>query len=912
MNENFLPSWRSVMTPHPDVTGGEYSQAEWAVNLASVVFEKKGRPEYTEPVEFFSRTYLTDGLKNLLAEILKRVTNGNGEPVIQLKTAFGGGKTHSLLALYHLFGGKVTAENSPVVREVLKAANIATLPKVHTAVFVGTWSNPLKSTLWGELAAQLAHSTGKPELYEMIRENDEQKTSPGVQLLQKIFDEAGACLILIDEIVAYGRKLSTGEINNGGTFGNLLSFIQELTEAAKSSPNTVVVASIPESEVEIGRDALSKQICEQVERYFGRMQFVWRTVSSEEGYEIVRRRLFSKCDEDKREQVCSAFYRMYVENKTDFPYGSYQTDYKAKLLSCYPIHPKLFDFFYEKWTNLENFQRTRGILRLMAKVIYNLWQRGDRSTMIMPCDMPLDAPDVHSEIANLLMGHWDTIVTSEIDGDNSKSRELERQNLRFDRLHAARKLSRSIFMATAPVSRDGVNQAVDENEIHLCTIQPKDIDNIAVYNDALSKLRTNLYYLYAKETKYWFGVTATLRKMVDDKREKYSDAEIFTEIENRLRKWQRGENFKAVYFCPKNPADVPDEPTARLIILSPKNFSDAAEVARKFLDERGTAHRECKNMLLFLAADAKKIDDLKTAVRDFKAWTDVLNEIDRINTDRAQLKDAENNRAAATKTFAAKISQTYCRLIYPVSDDTLNIQLPLKSAEISCANEDNISAAWKYFTQNELLLTALGGNELKRRLDNLKSDCVSVKQVWEYCTKYYYMPRLVDKNVLINAIRSGVKDKVFGLADDKNLSNLQFGEVNATVDDKKFLIKAEAAQKFIDAKKSPVEPEPEPEPEPEEIIRQPEPEIVDEQPEVKANPLPKNFSLNKQLDAYRYGKEVGNCMKKVASILMNLPNAQASIKLSVKISVPDGVSKDYQELVENACRECEVTDFRFD
>lgn len=531
---NGVKSWRDVMEPHPDVARGSYLQAEFAADLAQVV-RNEGSSEYTEPVTFFSRTYLTDGLKKLLVETMRRLTAGNGEPVIQLKTSFGGGKTHSLLALYHLFGGRINPAQSEAVREILAAADVAALPAVHTAVIVGTWENPLRATLWGQIAAQLARSTGKPELYEMIRQNDEQGISPGAELLKKIFDEAGACLILIDEIVAYGRKMRTGTIKTGGTFGNLMSFIQELTEAAKASRKSAVVVSIPESDAEIGGD-LGRRVLNQVEKFFGRVEFVWTPVSVVEGYEIVRRRLFKPCEDiSAREQTCAAFFDMYVNNANDFPYESRQSNYKDKMLACYPIHPKLFDYLYDKWTGLENFQKTRGVLRLMANVIHNLWSNNDESALIMPGNVPLAASEVRDELTKYLKGNWDAIVNSEVDGAKSKPQELDDENPRYGRLTAARKTARTIFMGTAPGSRQGDVRGVEENEIRLGTVQLQDLNEIATFNDALTKLKANLYYLYSQGSRLWFGVNPTLRKLVDDKRDQYSDDDIEYEIEERLK-----------------------------------------------------------------------------------------------------------------------------------------------------------------------------------------------------------------------------------------------------------------------------------------------------------------------------------------------------------------------------------------
>lgn len=308
----------------------------------------------------------------------------------------------------------------------------------------------MRSTLWGEIATQLSRSTGNPELYEMIRENDEKAVSLGVELLKKFFDKAGNCLILIDELVAYGRKLSLKKIKSGGTFGNLMSFIQELTEAAKASRNTAVVVSIPESDVEIIDDS-GRKVLEQIEKYIGRVESVWSPITTEEGYEIVRRRLFKPCrDEKARSEVCAVFFNMYVDNESDFPFESRKDDYREKLLSCYPIHPKLFDFLNDKWTGLEKFQKTRGVLRLMANVIHSLWANNDSSLMIMPGNIPINFSPVRDELSKLLGGNWDAIINAEVDGEHSKPYELDLQNPRFGRLTAARKIARTVFMGTAP------------------------------------------------------------------------------------------------------------------------------------------------------------------------------------------------------------------------------------------------------------------------------------------------------------------------------------------------------------------------------------------------------------------------------------------------------------------------------
>jgi predicted AAA+ superfamily ATPase len=181
-----------MMEPHPDVAQGKYKNAEFTANLVQVA-RGEGAYEYRDPVEFFARAFVTEGMIGLLEQALRRVCGKDGEPVIQLKTAFGGGKTHSMLALYHLLRGTSSIEKIPNIKPVLQRAGFSSLPRANVAVLVDTALDPAKSrrpatlpgvtinTLWGEMAAQIAESVGKPELYDIVKEADK-KVSPPVRL----------------------------------------------------------------------------------------------------------------------------------------------------------------------------------------------------------------------------------------------------------------------------------------------------------------------------------------------------------------------------------------------------------------------------------------------------------------------------------------------------------------------------------------------------------------------------------------------------------------------------------------------------------------------------------------------------------------------------------------------------------
>ena len=211
-----LKPWREVVTPHTDVASGRYQQSEFAADLWQVHLGE-GSDEYRKPQEFFRRTYLTESLKRLLVGGVQRLSGKGGDPVVQLQTNFGGGKTHSMLALYHLFSGANPSELAGV-DTVLADAGVKSVPAARRVVLVGTTLSPgnpgVKSdgtvvrTMWGELAWQLGHSAGgvkeAKKAFSRIKADDEKATNPG-KVLRELFKDYGPCLVLLDEWVAYAR-----------------------------------------------------------------------------------------------------------------------------------------------------------------------------------------------------------------------------------------------------------------------------------------------------------------------------------------------------------------------------------------------------------------------------------------------------------------------------------------------------------------------------------------------------------------------------------------------------------------------------------------------------------------------------------------------------------------------------------
>ncbi|MGH7601922.1 MAG: ATP-binding protein, partial [bacterium] len=445
--------WREIATPHPDVASGRYPVAEFAADLFQVITER-AEPEYANPKEFFRRTYLTEGLTHLLANAWLRLSGQGGDPVVELQTNFGGGKTHSMLSLYHLFGGKIAMRDVPgleqVVAEIkpapekLPVAKCAVLPCIKFPA-ASTWRKPDGSeihTLWGEIAWQL----GKAEGYKIVAEEDQHGVSPGSEKITQLFERFGPALVLIDEWVAYARQLIGKENLTAGTFEANMTFAQALTEGAKAARNALVVAAIPESDIEVGGES-GRIALERIRNVFGRLEAIWKPASAAESFEIVRRRLFEPIsDFAGRDAACRAFSEMYRANRGEFPSECREADYEERMKSAYPIHPELFDRLYQDWSTLDRFQRTRGVLRLMAKVIHELWEREDKSLLIMPGTLPLDNSPVRTEITRYLPEGWAAVIDKDIDGEMSVPLALDRDNPNLGRYSACRRVARTVFI----------------------------------------------------------------------------------------------------------------------------------------------------------------------------------------------------------------------------------------------------------------------------------------------------------------------------------------------------------------------------------------------------------------------------------------------------------------------------------
>jgi predicted AAA+ superfamily ATPase len=432
-------------------------------------------------------------------------------------------------------------------------------------------------------------------------------------------------LILIDEWVAYARQLHDQSDLPAGGFETQFTFAQVLTESAKLANNCLLVISLPASDtsgsphtqaddVEVGGQR-GREALDRLRNVVGRVESSWRPASAEEGFEIVRRRLFEPMSDPAqfrdRDVVARAFADLYRTQHQEFPPGCRDADYEKRLKAAYPIHPEVFDRLYTDWSTLVKFQRTRGVLRLMAAVIHSLWEKGDRNPMILPANISIDDPRVQFELTRYLSDNWVPVIEKDVDGPSSLPLRLDGEVPNLGKFAACRRVARAIYLGSAPLTQ-AAHRGLEDRRVKLGCVMPGETP--AVFGDALRRLSGVATYLYQDGARYWYSTQPTVTKLADDRAEqlKRNPDAVVQEIDRRLRIDLRSAGeFRRIHPLPQSGADVPDDMDARLVVLSidhpySKDATNKAQLAANaILESRGAAPRLFRNTLTFLAVDQR-------------------------------------------------------------------------------------------------------------------------------------------------------------------------------------------------------------------------------------------------------------------------------------------------------------------
>jgi predicted AAA+ superfamily ATPase len=626
-------------------------------------------------------------------------------------------------------------------------------------------------------------------------------------------------VILLDELVAFIRQLETGKSYLGGTFESNLSFVQALTEAMKAVPNALLLASLPESEIETA-GPMGKLALESLEKYFARVESVWKPVATEEAFEIVKRRLFEGAIAPAEvERVCKAYFDYYIENNNKFPAETQTSRYYERLLQSYPIHPEVFDRLYSDWSTLEKFQRTRGVLQYLAIVIHRLWNSDNRDPLIMPGSIPLEDVNVRTKSIHYLPQGWEPVIETEIDGPRSIAAEIDGKEPRIGALQAARRVARTVFLGSAPSTHVQGARGIAIDHILLGSAQPGQV--AAVYEDALKRLLDRLQYLFPGNNRYWFDTRPNLRREMESRKNRVDGREhIIPCLRDLVGTELRGNSALSGVHIFTPSADIPDEvgPGPRLVVLEPEspcayskaNATAAFEAALKILEKRGEQPRQRRNRLIFLAPDYDALVRLRESAKTYLAWKSIVDDIEdeKLNLDMHNIKQAQEAFGTAKKVLGQSIRDTYKWLLNPYEEMVGGRpSLKWEVAGVTTSGSSYISAIESKLREEEWVIYEWSPIHLSNVLKQWyfkegQAEVVTRKLLNDFAS-YLYLPRIASESVLKNTISQGIMaEEFFGYAQghaSARYAGLTIGSSSLVViDETSLLVAREAAIKQRD------------------------------------------------------------------------------------------------------------------
>lgn len=767
-----LPPWWEVAEPHRDIREGRYDPAVFAADLG-MVLQDKGAVDYRDPVTFFKKTYPTRGLTELLVDTMRRLSGeAAGEAVIRLETPFGGGKTHTLLALYHLFQHTDQIEHLDAVRTLLLAAGLSRVPQANVATLVGTALDANEGqhtfeglhirTLWGEMAYQL----GGPELYRLIESNDRNRIAPGTDQLGELLIQATPALILIDEALEYQVKAAGVQVGEGALAGQTLSFLQELSIAVANHPQTALVVTLPSSRLELFDEA-AIVAHERLERVMRRIETVRAPVEGIEVYEILRRRLFERVGNPaEHRRVSEAYWEYYQRHADDLPRAVREPKYRELIVRAYPFHPELIDILYERWGSIPGFQRTRGVLRFLALVVGNLYRQRFPVPLIQPCHVDLGVQAIRRELIKYIGEAYETVLGSDVANHGAKAMQIDQAlGSEYARQCVAQGLATSIFLYSHSGGRE---RGGTEPQLRLAALHPDMTP--AIVADAVDRLSKRLWYLYGDGGVWRFSTEPNLNRILVEREDAVYREEIYEEVRRTLGDIVGLRTFRRVYIWPKEDRDVSETQELSLIVLDldypvgPENEEATQRFISRILDNHGTTFRKFRNTLIFLAPDAAALPGMTTAARTLIALRGIAT--DRLMVE--QLREEQQEELAkrldnARSRLPQRVAAAYRHIL--VGGPEKSLQAWDIGAQAYDINRTLSQRAWDTLKDAERLLEKVDPRLLiedRWSLWPADKDILRVADLWDYFVRYTHLPMLADQTVLTAAIVEGLKRGLFG------------------------------------------------------------------------------------------------------------------------------------------------------
>ncbi len=784
-----------LCTPREEVLKGELREDIFAARLKDVM-DKTADPVYGDARTFFENTYPTAGLKTLLNDALGRLVGEavGKNAIIRLETAFGGGKTHNLIALYHVTKGEVDPHiiqqftgqslRSPKPGEIMIAGVVGS--DLDPTIGISHPEQGVTSlTLWGELAFQLAGKAG----YELIRESDEKKIAPGTGLFERLVG-GRPTLVMIDEIARHLRAAMAVPTATGQSTlaDQTVAFLMSLLEFAASKERCLVVLTLAgETDAFAAESSLLRQKLAETLQISARQERVLTPTSGGEIYAIVTHRLFRSVNREAVDDVAKryvAYYQSMMEKNADLPQRCTRADYFEEICSAYPFHPELLNTLNHKTATIPNFNQTRGALRLLAWTVRSLWQKKPQDAwMIHPYHLDLSQSQIAEDLTSRLdRPKFRQVIESDIAspllGTTAHAQEIDLPLLSAGKPPYAQRLGATIFLHSLT---QGIASGVDPADLTLATLTPDGSgggDDPAIVAKTLERLVDKAWFLEYDGHRYRFKTEPSINKIVADEMLQVSTTKAKAEIDGRIRQiWKKG-YFRPVYF-PVEAVDVDDDAEApKLAILHYEACSVSAggstppDLLRKIYEYSGTleSFRKYQNNLIFLVADQDQVENMVNVARRYLAIGRIVDDPERMGEFNKEQRDRlRKERDAAELDVRVSITKAYRYLYYPTPDahksDAFLLRETLPAQDQGDVDKDQTNVILRVLRALKKALTAdddqLSGLYVKSKAWDQNQQSMSTEDLRKAFARKIGLRILLDLGQLKKTIKNGVDQKVW-------------------------------------------------------------------------------------------------------------------------------------------------------
>ncbi len=772
-----LSPWVDVARPHPDVTAGALDMGTYAVNLASVYRRREGVERvYLEPDRFFATTYLTQALAQLLSDVMGVLSGKPGDRVLQLRTPFGGGKTHTLVALLHLAQSR---------SELAANEELSTLPDpgpIDLAVLSGEELDPLSPfrhadgtethTLWGEMAKQLGR-------YDLVAGQDRTGSAPGGDVLRKILGN-GPVLVLLDEVLVYVEK-AAAVVRGDSTAGRqAMLFVQALTEAVNQHPRAAMVYSLQASAGEaVGAEGTLTQLDHLVSRVDAKRE----PVSGDEVMHVVKRRLFADVGPaEVQDTVASAYadlLRRQLESEAETAddrrdAGQAADRLAQRIKAAYPFHPSLLDLMYHRWGSLPSYQRTRGALQFLACAAHAAWQTRAASPLLGPGDVDLGDEATRGAFFSQVgeRERYAAVLEADVVSEGSGARTVDRRigvdSPALDGLRVGSRAATAVMLYSFGTP-EGDERGVLERDLVSAILVPGIDRNVVVA--ALHDLRDEELFLHYTNRRYRFEPTPNLSKLIRDEAVKFEPAEILTEVRDELDRQLTSERHVVIW--PTGPGQVEDRVPAFTYAYLHPDWSSGHQPLSTFVEEARGGRRSFRNALALVVPDAAQFDRARQAARIARAAESLLSRRTSLGLTNEQVDELTEKSGAARRDLATAVSRSYGRVALPVRSTSAGTAFAMEDLDLGTlvGAGRSLHARVMEATSHRVFSTVTVDKLMALIGLGTSRPAVQLSEVVDAFFSYFDFTKIVRADVVADAVSRGVMERRLAYASGATVSD---------------------------------------------------------------------------------------------------------------------------------------------